>query len=87
MASTHRQASRRQRLLAHPATLALAAAGSSTNDLADALGVTQSMASRYLSGRVGTPERLPETLRELIGADAARNVLALIPERDSQAPA
>lgn len=81
MTTTHERThgSRRQRVLAHPATLALAAAGSSTNDLADALGVTQSMASRYLAGRVRLPERLPPALCSLIGEDAAARVLALIP--------
>jgi predicted transcriptional regulator len=79
--------SRRQRILAHPATLALAAAGSSTNDLADALSVTQSMASRYLAGRVRPPMRLHEVLRSLVGDDAAANVLALIPDRDGQGAA
>jgi len=79
--------SRRQRILAHPATLALAAAGSSTNDLADGLGVTQSMASRYLAGRVRTPDRLPQVLGELVGTDAAKRVMALIPTRQERSTA
>jgi hypothetical protein len=68
-----------QRLLAHPATIALAAAGSTTTELADALGITRSMASRYLAGTTRQPEHMPAALRALVGDEAATEVLALIP--------
>jgi hypothetical protein len=72
---------RRSRLLAHPATLALAAAGSSTIELADALGISSSAASLYLAGRRRAPDRLPAVLAKLIGQEAADAVLAAIPTR------
>jgi hypothetical protein len=72
----------RRRLLAHPATIALAAAGSSTVDLADELGVTRSAVGQYLSGARGAHPDLPAALRSLIGYDAAARVLALIPSPD-----
>jgi predicted transcriptional regulator len=76
---------RRRRLLAHPATLALAGAGSSVIELADALDVSPSAAGMYLSGHRQAPERLPNVLRSLLGAREADNVLALIPTRDERA--
>ncbi|MCW3048005.1 MAG: hypothetical protein JWO74_2289 [Solirubrobacterales bacterium] len=71
----------------HPATMALAAAGSSSVDVAAVLGVTSAAVSSYFAGINRPHPDLPEALRELVGADAARNVLALIPERDAQGPA
>lgn len=69
---------RRRRLLAHPATLALSAAGSSTADVADELGVSRAAVSQYLSGIRRPHPDLPTALRSLIGDKAAAEVLTHI---------
>lgn len=75
----------RRRLLAHPATLALAGAGSSVLDLAAALNVSPSCASMYMAGTRRTPEHLPGVLSDLVGKEAAARVLALIPVKTEAA--
>jgi hypothetical protein len=77
----------RRRTLAHPAALTLAAAGSSLRDVAEILNVTPQMVGLYFCGKYRAPERLPEVLRELVGDDAAHDVLARIPERHPRATA
>ena len=81
------QHTHRRRLLAAPATLALAAAGSSAVDLANELDVTPAAAGQYLRGTRRSPTGLPAALRSLVGAEAADHVLSLIPVRDRGANA
>jgi len=66
-------------MLAHPAVIELARAGGSVVELAGRLDVAQSTASSYLAGTRSAPGRLRDALADLVGADAADRVVALIP--------
>lgn len=69
----------RRRVIASPATLALAAGGSCLDELAIVMRVSRSAAGQYLSGRRRPPVGLPVVLRGLVGERAAARVLAAIP--------
>lgn len=66
-----------------PAVQALASSGSSVGALAQALGVHQSAASFYLSGRRSLPDRFPAVVADLVGEEAAAEITALIPTRSA----
>lgn len=68
-----------------PAALALLGAGATATELAQALGCSQPSASRYLAGLLPAPAGLPDALVELVGAEAAQNIIALIPAHALQA--
>jgi hypothetical protein len=75
----------RTRVLASPASLALASLGYGHTSLAAPLGVTRRAVGLYLSGARGLHPGLPDALRSLVGDDHARRILELIPSRDAQA--
>lgn len=81
----HMAYTKNRRGVSSPAARALQAGGSTVTALGSELGVTQSMASQYLTGRGRLPDRLPVVLAELIGDAAASDVLALIPQRENGA--
>lgn len=69
----------RRRLFAHPATLALAAEGSSLRDVAEVAAVTQSCVSYQLAGRRPMTPSVHEAIVALIGQDGAERVVDAIP--------
>ena len=71
-----------------PAAQALAAHGSTQAQLAELLAVTPMAVSHYLSGRRAAPlEAISIALIGLLGADAAAQVCALIPNKSAEAAA
>lgn len=64
-----------------PATAALHDAGVSVATLAERLGVSAPMASRYLRGSCSPPSNLPAVLTALVGERKAREIARLIPDR------
>lgn len=63
-----------------PAAVALAVAGTTQGQVAEAMGVTQAAVSQWFSGRRGAPPELATTLEDLLGSEKAALVLSAIPK-------
>lgn len=74
----------RRKLFAHPSTLALAAAGSSARDVAEAAGVSQSYVSQALAGVRPVSVGINDALIACVGEQDARGILALIPRDEPE---
>jgi hypothetical protein len=72
-----------QRRGSTPARNALAAVGSTLNDVAELMpaGATESAVSLWLAGKRPYPDQLPYALEQLLDADIAARIIRLIPPR------
>ena len=68
-----------------PAAVALAVAGTTQTQVAEAMGVTQAAVSQWFTGRRGAPPELASTLEELLGPDKAAEVLEALPKPERAA--
>lgn len=78
-----RQTTMRRRRASRAASL-LYVAGFTCRDLGEALGVSEVTVAQYLRGHRTVPARLPDALKQLVGADDARRILAAIPKPDTR---